>query len=194
MENNSKKIGLYFGTYNPIHIGHLAIAGFILENSDIDELWFVPTPVNPDKVKQTNLDFATRLHLISLSIQNHFKMRVIDIENTLPKPNYTYYTMAVLTEKYPDINFHLIMGEDNFVNIHKWKNFDLIKKHPILVYPRHNVETKLIDTGFDVKMVSAPKMEISSSMIRNQIAQKKDASFYLHEKVWEYISNSNLYS
>ncbi|HEX7868942.1 MAG TPA: nicotinate (nicotinamide) nucleotide adenylyltransferase, partial [Chryseobacterium sp.] len=132
-----KKIGLFFGSFNPIHIGHLILANYILENSDMNELWFVVSPQNPFKEKKSLLNDHNRLEMVELAIKNYPEMRASNIEFSLPTPSYTIDTLTYLKEKHPDYSFSLIMGEDNLESLHKWKNSDLlVKNHHIIVYPR----------------------------------------------------------
>jgi nicotinate-nucleotide adenylyltransferase len=127
---NMKKIGLFFGSFNPIHIGHLILANYILENSDMDELWFVVSPQNPFKDKKSLLKDHNRLDMVQLAVKNYPNMSASNVEFSLPKPSYTIDTLTYLHEKYPDYSFSLIMGEDNLESLHKWKNSDtLIKNH-----------------------------------------------------------------
>ena len=131
------KIGLYFGTFNPIHIGHLIIANHLAEHSDLDQIWMMVTPHNPHKQKSSLLDDYHRLHMVHLATEDYPKIKPSDIEFKLPQPNYTVNTLAHLQEKYPTHEFSLIMGEDNLNSLHKWKNYEVIlHNHDIYVYPR----------------------------------------------------------
>lgn len=192
-----KKIGLYFGTFNPIHVGHLAIANHMVEFSDLDEVWLVVTPHNPLKKKSTLLDNHHRLELVYRATEGYDKLKPSDIEFGLPQPNYTVNTLVYLKEKYPDNYFALIMGEDNLLNFHKWKNHDIIlAENDIYVYPRvkKNKNTQsLFEAHPNVKKVEAPVMEISSTFIRKAIAAQKNIKPLLHTKVWEYIDLMNFY-
>ncbi|MEL4307206.1 nicotinate (nicotinamide) nucleotide adenylyltransferase [Joostella sp. CR20] len=192
-----KKIGLYFGTFNPIHVGHLAIANHLVEFSDLDEVWLVVTPHNPLKKKSTLLDNHHRLEMVYRATEGYEKLKPSDIEFGLPQPNYTVNTLVYLKEKYPDNYFALIMGEDNLKNFHKWKNHDVIlAENDIYVYPRITSEATS-ESPFEaypnVKKVDAPIMEISSTFIRNSIANKKSIKPLLDDKVWEYIDLMNFY-
>ncbi|MEJ4089798.1 nicotinate (nicotinamide) nucleotide adenylyltransferase [Galbibacter orientalis] len=192
-----KKIGLYFGTFNPIHVGHLAIANHMVEFSDLDEVWLVVTPHNPLKKKSTLLDNHHRLELVYRATEGYDKLKPSDIEFGLPQPNYTVNTLVYLKEKYPDNYFALIMGEDNLLNFHKWKNHDIIlAENDIYVYPRvkKNEDTQSsFEAHPNVKKVEAPIMEISSTFIRKAIAAQKNIKPLLNNKVWEYIDLMNFY-
>jgi nicotinate-nucleotide adenylyltransferase len=190
------KIGLYFGTFNPIHIGHLIIANHMAEYSGLDQIWMVVTPHNPLKKKETLLDDYTRLNLVSLAIEDFPKIKASDIEFKLPQPNYTVNTLAHLQDKYPKNEFALIMGEDNLRSLHKWKNFEVIlQNHDLYVYPRITTEAENTDlkTHEKVHFIDAPVVEISSTFIRNSIKDKKNIRPLVPHKVWEYIDHNNLY-
>ncbi|WP_103068909.1 nicotinate (nicotinamide) nucleotide adenylyltransferase [Aquimarina sediminis] len=191
-----KKIGLYFGTFNPIHIGHLAIANHMAEYSDLDELWMVVTPHNPHKKKSSLLDNHHRYEMVYRATQSYPKLKPSDIEFKLPQPNYTVYTLAYLQEKYPEDEFHLIMGEDNLKSFHKWKNYEVIlENHNIYVYPR--IAEGAIETQFNdhpkIHRIQAPIMEISSTFIRKSITDSKNVRPLLPVSVWEYIDEMNFY-
>ncbi|AUC74502.1 nicotinate (nicotinamide) nucleotide adenylyltransferase [Olleya sp. Bg11-27] len=190
------KIGLYFGSFNPIHIGHLIIANQMVENSDLDQIWFVVTPHNPFKKKSSLLDNYQRLEMVYLATKDYDTLKESDIEFNLPQPNYTVNTLAYLTEKYPDKDFSLIMGEDNLKSFHKWKNYQVIlDNHHIYVYPR--ISTGTIETQFDnhpkIHSVEAPIMEISSTLLRNSIKAGKNIKPLLPEHVWAYLDEMNFY-
>ncbi len=189
------KIGLYFGTFNPIHIGHLIIANHIAENSGLEQIWLVVTPLNPLKQKKSLLNDYERLHLVVLATEDYPKLRASDIEFKLTQPNYTVHTLTHLEEKFPQHEFSLIMGEDNLNSLHKWKNHEVILKHyPIFVYPRINSEIKSFSVP-DAKIIiiDAPIIELSSTYIRAAIKQNKSVRPMLPEKVWKYIDENNLY-
>jgi len=190
------KIGLYFGTFNPIHIGHLVIANHLAEYSDLNQIWFVVTPQSPFKVKQSMLDNYQRLEMVYRATKDYDKLKPSDIEFNLPQPNYTVNTLAYLQEKYPKHEFSLIMGEDNLKGLHKWKNYEwLLSHHKIYVYPRLSegvVATKFEDHPH-IQKVDAPIMELSSTFIRNAIKQGKNVKPMLPENVWEYLDEMNFY-
>jgi nicotinate-nucleotide adenylyltransferase len=190
------KVGLYFGTFNPIHIGHLIIANHFAEYSGLDQIWMVVTPHNPLKKKDTLLDDYQRLQLVFLATEEYPKIKPSDIEFKLPQPNYTVNTLAYLQEKYPQYIFSLIMGEDNLKSLHKWKNYDIIlQNYEVYVYPR--ISTELENSKFKnnpkIQFIDAPIVEISSTFIRENIKNKKNVRPLLPEKVWEYIDHNNLY-
>lgn len=190
------KIGLYFGTFNPIHIGHLIIANHLAEHSDLDQIWMVVTPHNPHKKKNTLLDDYHRLEMVHLATENYPKIQPSDIEFKLPQPNYTVNTLAHLQEKFPTHEFSLIMGEDNLNSLHKWKNYDVIlENHNIIVYPRlHSGE---IDEQFvnhpKIQKIEAPIIELSSTFIRESIKSNKNVIPMLPNKVWEYVEHNLFY-
>jgi nicotinate-nucleotide adenylyltransferase len=190
------KIGLYFGTFNPIHIGHLIIANHLAEYSGLDQIWMVVTPHNPLKNKQTLLDDYQRLQLVFLATEDYPKIKPSDIEFKLPQPNYTVNTLAHLQEKYPQHIFSLIMGEDNLKSLHKWKNHEIIlQNHEIYVYPRisSGEDNLTFKNNPKIHVIDAPIVEISSTFIRENIKNKKNVQPLLPSKVWEYIDHNNLY-
>lgn len=190
------KIGLYFGTFNPIHIGHLIIANHMAEHSDLDEIWMVVTPHNPHKKKSSLLDDYHRLHMVHLATEEYSHIKPSDIEFKLPQPNYTVHTLAHLQEKYPSYEFSLIMGEDNLNSLHKWKNYEVIlQNHDIYVYPRLN--SGEMDDQFvnhpKIHRIGAPVIELSSTFIRKNIKTGKNIIPILPPKVWEYIEHNLFY-
>lgn len=194
------KIGLYFGSFNPIHIGHIAIAGYMTEFTAIDEIWFIVSPHNPLKKKETLLDDYQRLHMVNLGIGDNERMRASDIEFRLPVPSYTINTLAYLKEKYPGHNFCLVMGEDNLYTLHKWKNAEeLVKNYEIYVYPRPRSKrpaSAVLDSVLSkstIHHVKAPLMDISGTFIRNGIKKGKNMSYYLPASVWKYIDEMFYY-
>jgi nicotinate-nucleotide adenylyltransferase len=190
------KIGLYFGTYNPIHVGHLIIANHMAEFADLDQVWMVVTPHNPLKKKATLLDDHQRLQMVFLATEDYLKIKPSDIEFKLPQPNYTVNTLVHLHEKYPTHDFSLIMGEDNLKTLHKWKNYEVILDHyDIYVYPRISEEEENIELKAHPKVhiIDAPIVEISSTFIRNSIKEGKNIQPLLPPKVWEYIDHNNFY-
>ena len=190
------KIGLYFGTFNPIHVGHVIIANHLVEYSDLDEVWMVVTPHNPHKKKNSLLANHHRLELVYLALQKYNKIKPSDIEFKLPQPNYTINTLAYINEKYPQHEFSLIMGEDNLKSFHKWKNFELIvDRHSIYVYPRvTDIDDKTTFSSHSkITEVAAPIVEISSSFIRKGIKENKNIRPLLPHKVWEYLDEMNFY-
>ena len=188
------KVGLYFGTYNPIHIGHLAIAGYMLEYSEIDQLWFVVTPQNPFKERSSLLPDYQRLDLVYRAVEKHENMRVSDIEFGLEKPSYTANTLAHLKEKHPDHEFYLIMGADNLATFHKWRNYEFIlENYKILVYPRLAQINQPLMEHKNIQQIDAPIMQIASTFIRKAIKEGKDVSYFLPPEVAAYIDETNFY-
>jgi len=190
------KIGLYFGSFNPIHVGHLIIANHLAEHSDLQQIWLVVTPHNPLKDKKSLLKDQQRLHLVRLAVENYPKLKASDVEFKLSQPNYTVNTLAYLQEKFPNYEFALVMGEDNLKSFHKWKNFEVIKEnHEIYVYPRisSEVSENQIKIDAQIHIINAPIVEITSTAIREGIKFKKNVRPLLPEKVWEYMEHNNLY-
>lgn len=190
------KIGLFFGSFNPIHIGHLIIANHLIEHSDLDKIWFVVTPHSPFKKKSTLLDNYQRLEMVYRATQDYDALSPSDIEFNLPQPNYTINTLVYLGEKHPSYEFSLIMGEDNLKSFHKWKNYELIlENHDIYTYPRISEGT--VETQFDghkkIHHVQAPIMELSSTFIRKSIKDGKNVKPMLPQHVWEYLDEMNFY-
>ena len=190
------KVGLYFGTFNPIHVGHLIIANHIVENSDLDQLWMVVTPHNPLKKKSGLLADYHRLQMVHLATEDYDKIIPSDIEFKLPQPNYTVNTLAHLQEKFPQHQFSLIMGEDNLKSLKKWKNYEFIlNDYQLYVYPR--ISTDEVPEEFlnhpNIHKVNAPIIELSSTFIRNSIKEKKNIKPMLDAKVWEYINHNLFY-
>ncbi|AXT57414.1 nicotinate-nucleotide adenylyltransferase [Aquimarina sp. AD1] len=191
-----KKIGLYFGTFNPIHVGHLAIANHMAEYSDLDEIWMVVTPHNPFKKKSSLLDNIHRLEMVYRATESYPKLKPSDIEFKLPQPNYTVHTLAHLQEKYDNHQFNLIMGEDNLKSFHKWKNYEVIlENHNVYVYPRisEGITDHQFKNHIKIQKVNAPIMEISSTFIRKAISEDKNIRPLLSKEVWEYIDEMNFY-
>lgn len=201
-------IGLYFGTFNPIHVGHLVIANYMADFTDLDQVWLIVSPHNPLKEKSTLLTDLHRLALVKIAIDDNPKLRASDIEFSLPKPSYTATTLAYLKDKYPQHNFALIMGEDNLRTLHKWYNHDVIlKNHKIYVYPRvltvqeedevtginSHVGNDFAEDANVVFCYDAPVMKVSASFVRNAIRDGKDVRYLLTEPVHKYIEEMNFY-
>jgi nicotinate-nucleotide adenylyltransferase len=189
-------IGLYFGSFNPIHVGHLIIANQLVENSDLDEVWLVVTPHNPFKKKQTLLADYQRLEMVYLATKDYTTLKPCDIEFNLPQPNYTINTLTYLQEKHPKHKFSLIMGEDNLKSFYKWKNYErILENHSIYVYPRISEGT--VETQFTghkkIHTIDAPIIELSSTMIRKAIKAGKNVKPLLPKNVWEYLDEMNFY-
>lgn len=189
------KIGLYFGSFNPIHIGHLIIAQHILNHTEIQRLWFVISPHNPLKDKASLANDRDRLHLVQLAIEDNPSMKASDIEFKLPQPSYTIDTLTYIKEKYPRYEFALIMGADNLISLPKWKNYQLlINNYPIYIYKRPNypIESALVQHE-NIHVLDTPLLDISSTWIRQLIKTKKSIRYLVPEKVFEYLESSHLY-
>lgn len=198
----NKKVGLYFGTFNPIHVGHLIIANYMADSTQLDEVWLIVSPQNPLKKKSSLLEDYHRLALVKVAIEDNDKLSVSDIEFSMPKPSYTANTLAYLEEKHPEYVFSLIMGEDNIRTLHKWHNYEhIINSHNIYVYPRllTEGESKLdsalpeIINHKNITLVDAPVMKISASFIRKSIAENKDVRYLLTNPVLKYIEEMHFY-
>ena len=186
-------IGLYFGSFNPIHIGHLIIANHVLNETSINKIWFIVSPQNPLKESKTLLNEFDRLHLVRLATQDDNRIRCSDIEFNLPKPSYTSNTLAFLSEKYPEHKFSIIMGSDSYQNLDKWKNFEtIINNYSIYVYKREGYEIK---KTFDKEAVilNAPIIQISASQIREHIRSAKSIRYLVPEIVREEIESRKFY-
>ncbi|PCI07142.1 MAG: nicotinic acid mononucleotide adenylyltransferase [Flavobacteriaceae bacterium] len=189
-------IGLFFGSFNPIHVGHLIIANHIAENSDLDQVWFVVTPHNPHKKKSTLLDDHHRLQMVNIAVEDYPKLSVSNIEFDLPQPSYTVNTLINIGEKYPQHQFSLIMGEDNLKSFPRWKNYEtILDNHHIYVYPRVADEKAMNELLSHQKIhkIDAPIVEISSTFIRKGIAAQKDIRPLLPQNVWQYLDEMNFY-
>jgi nicotinate-nucleotide adenylyltransferase len=189
------QIGLFFGSFNPIHFGHLAIANYLVEFSELEQVWFVVSPHNPFKNKSHLLGEYHRLELVNRAIDDDQRFRASSIEFNLPKPSYTIDTITYLKEQYPMHDFRMIMGMDQLASFHKWKNSDELREQiGFQVYPRPGCDRhELLDTP-EFELVEAPLMEISSSFIRHSIREGKNISYFLHPAVWKYISEMGFYS
>jgi len=190
------KIGLFFGSFNPIHIGHLIIANYLVEHSDLDEVWFVVTPHNPHKQKKTLLDDHQRLMMVRLAVENYPKLKASNVEFDLLQPNYTVNTLAILQEQFPKNEFVLLMGADNLASFHKWKNYQsILDYYQIIVYPR--ITTKEVSDTFNnhpsIREIKAPIIELSATQIRNDIQHNKNVRPMLPVEVFQYIDEMNFY-
>lgn len=187
------KIGLFFGSFNPVHVGHLIIAETLLNESDLDKIWFVISPQNPFKQKNSLLNEYDRLHLVSLATKNHDKIQASDIEFSLPQPSYTIDTLTHLASNYPKDEFSLIMGADNIESLPKWKNYEtILKYYSIYVYPRPGYQQNFEHPN--IKSVHAPLMELSATKIRELRKLNKSIRFMVTESVENYIIENNLYA
>ena len=192
--NQSMKIGLFFGSFNPVHCGHMVIAGYFSEFTDLDQVWFIVSPHNPLKQKDTLLQDYHRMTLVKIAIGDNRKLKASDIEFKLARPSFTIHTLAHLSEKFPSYKFVLILGSDNLQSFHKWKNYEqILEQFELYVYPRKDLSGGELATHPKVKIIAAPVMEISSTFIREAIKNKKNIRYMLPEKVWEYIDEMNFY-
>jgi nicotinate-nucleotide adenylyltransferase len=188
------KVGLFFGSFNPIHAGHMVLANYMLEFTDLDRIWFVVSPHNPLKNKSSLLHERHRLQMVRIAAEDNNRLKASDAEFKLPQPSYTINTLAYLKEKHPAYDFALIMGADNLATFHKWKNYEeILKYHELYVYPRQGIQPTELFSHKKVKLVPAPQMEISSTMIREGIREKKDLRYFVPANVWEYIQEMHFY-
>jgi nicotinate-nucleotide adenylyltransferase len=188
------KIGLFFGSFNPIHVGHLIIANHMVEFSDLKKIWFVISPHNPLKEKHTLLADHHRLAMVNVAVEDNSKFKASSVEFKLPQPSYTIHTLTYLQEKYPAKKFVLIVGADNLPTFHKWKNYEqILEQYELYVYPRPNTHNHPLMKHPKVKMIDAPLIEISSSFIRTAIKNKQDVKYLLTEKVYEYVKEMHFF-
>lgn len=187
-------IGLFFGSFNPIHLGHLIIAQYALEFTDLDEIWFVISPHNPFKDKKTLLADHHRYYMVNMAMEDLPRLKASNIEFHLPQPSYTINTLTYLHEKYPGKRLVLLTGSDVLPTFHKWKNYEqILRFYELYVYPRPYTEAHPYQDHPKVKFISAPMMDISSSFIRESIAKGKDVSFLLPDKVYRHIMEMHFY-
>jgi nicotinate-nucleotide adenylyltransferase len=190
------KIGLFFGSFNPIHVGHMIIANYMVEFTNLNEVWFVVTPHNPFKKKKTLLSDNHRFQTVMIATEDYSKLKTSNIEFGLAQPNYTINTLTHLHEQFTQHDFSIIMGEDNLHSFHKWKNYKMIlKNHSIYVYPRvfKNKKKSEFQNHPKINFVEAPIVEITSTFIRNAIHSKKDVRAFLPSNVWKYLDEMNFY-
>lgn len=192
------KVGLFFGSFNPIHIGHLIIANTIRGYTELDQVWFVVSPQNPFKSAKSLLSDVDRLRMVELAIEDNFELRVSNVEFSMPKPSYTVDTLAYLKDRYPQHHFSLILGSDNLSHFHKWKNYQEILNHyGMIVYPRPNTDEKKVKEQIknhpNIRMVKAPLIDISATFIRDSIKNNVPIRYLVHDKVAEYIDAKKFY-
>lgn len=188
------KIGLFFGSFNPIHIGHLIIANYMANHTTLDKVWLVVSPQNPLKKYGDLINTYDRLEMAKLATDNSKNIKVSDVELRLPQPSYTIDTLTHLKEKYPEHEFALIMGSDNLGTLHKWKNYKLIlRDYRIYVYPRPGYENAEFASHPSVTITMTPLMELSATFIRKSIAEKKNVQYFVPDPVLEFIESKGLY-
>lgn len=192
-----KKVGLYFGSFNPVHIGHLIIAEYFATQTDLDEVWFIISPQNPLKATSDLAPEAHRLKMVQLAIKGSPYLHASDIEFAMDKPSFTYKTLQALRDTFPKYSFTLIMGQDNMPSFHLWKEYEwILQNFPVRVFPRHNVtmaESPIDWSKYQVQIIAAPQIEISATQIRKQIAAKQSARYLLPDAVIGYIQEHKLY-
>ena len=187
------KVGLYFGSFNPVHVAHLIIANHILNKTDIEKIWFIVSPQNPFKEESGLLNEYHRLHLVRLATEEDIRIKASDIEFTLPKPSYTTATLAYLADKFPEHEFCIIMGSDSFQNLHKWKNYEVIvKNYSLYVYKRPGFEVEN-NIGADLHVLDAPLLQLSSTQLRKYIKEGKSVRYMIPDKVLEEIERGGYY-
>lgn len=188
------KIGLFFGSFNPVHTGHMIIANVMATQTDLQRVWMVVSPQNPLKPKNTLAKDYDRLHLVRLAIGDNPLLRASEVEFALPKPSYTIDTLTYLREKYPQYEFVLIMGGDNLATLHKWKNYELIlRDYDIYLYKRPSTDLGDLATHPRVKIFDAPLLDISATYIRDCLAKGLSIQYLVPDAVYEYLAGSNMY-
>lgn len=188
------KIGLFFGSFNPVHNGHLMLANYLVEYAGLDSLWFVVSPQNPLKDKKSLLRDHHRRDMLEMAVKNDTRFEVCDIEFYMPKPSYTIDTLVRLTERYPNTDFYLVCGMDNLASFRKWKNYQVIlDNYHLLVYPRKGYEGGDLIHHKSVHIVEAPEIEISSTFIRKAVSENKDVRYFMPEKSYKYMIDMNFY-
>lgn len=188
------KVGLFFGSYNPIHIGHLIIANYMANHTELDQVWLVVSPHNPLKEKSDLINMYDRLEMAKLATENAENIRVSDVELKLPQPSYTIDTLAYLHEKYPEHQFSLIMGSDNLVSLKKWKNYELIlRDYHVHIYPRPGYDNHEFADHPSITFTQTPLMELSATFIRKSVKEGKNVQFFVPDDVLKFIEGKNLY-
>ena len=189
-------IGLYFGTFDPIHFGHINIANFLIDNNLIEKVWFVVTPENPEKSSNSLTNFMHRYEMVKIQVKDNNNLLASDIELNLKRPNYTIDSLRYISKTYPDNSFSLIIGEDNFVNFKKWREYkEIMSYYKIYVYPRKTrlkTDMKLIMSN-NIEMIEAPLIDLTSTNIRSKINYKDSAKAFISDSIYIYITTNNLY-
>ena len=190
-----KRIGIYSGSFNPIHFGHTKLAEYLTDNKLVDEVWFLVSPCNPLKKQTELLDEYIRLDMLILAIAQQPIFKASDVEFCMPIPSYSIDTLEFLSNQFADCQFSLVIGSDNALVFDQWKEYtELLKNYPILVYPRTGSDFDLVADKYpEMKLLDSPLYDISSTQIRNSFAQKKDVSQWLHPSVYQFIIENNLY-
>lgn len=188
------KVGLFFGTFNPVHIGHLIIADYFAQNTDVDQVWFVISPQSPFKQKSSLLDEKHRFYMVNIAVEDNPKLKASNIEFHLPKPGYTIDTLTYLKEKYPEHSFVLLMGSDNLESFPKWKNCEaILAEHALYVYKRPGFsETPVVLKG-DIRVFDVPLLDISATYIRTKLKERKSVRYLVPETVWQYLQEMHFY-
>ena len=188
------KVGLFFGSFNPVHTGHMIIANFMAQNSDLDQVWMVVSPHNPLKSKKSLAKDRDRLHLVNLAIGDNLLLKSSDIEFSLPKPSYTIDTLTYLSEKHPDYTFVLIMGGDNLATLHKWKNYEqILSRYEIYIYKRPSYDHGDLEDHPSIKIFDSPLIDISASFIRNMIKEGHSSQYLVPDAVFQYLYDTRMY-
>ncbi len=194
MASEAKHIGLYFGSFNPIHNGHLAIAAYLLKTEKLDEVWFVVSPQSPFKTQEFLLDDEYRYSMVLLAVKGNSRLHACNIEFSMARPSYTIDTLQVLRAKYPSHKFSVIMGADNLESFHKWKKYnEIIGNYKVFVYPRKDTGIKVPASYPNITVIDAPLLDISSTDIRSLIREGKDIQDYVPQQVYEYIKKMGFY-
>ena len=192
-KGNNKNIGLFFGSFNPIHVGHVMIANYMVEFEGMDEVWFIISPQNPFKSKSELLPQEHRLKMVETAVKSFSRIKASDIEFSMPQPSYTINTLNLLTSQHPGYKFHILMGTDNVVNVHRWKEAGtILENYPILVYPRSGYPYDLNELPKNAKVTNAPIVDISSTMLREWIKTGHDVGAFLPPGVFDYIVENKL--
>ena len=188
------RVGLFFGSFNPIHVGHLMLAQYMVNFADVDEVWLVVSPQNPFKQDVELADTQHRLNMARLAVGDNEKIKISEVELSLPKPSYTIDTLRALEKEYPESEFSIIMGADNLIGLNRWKEAEtLLSRYRIIVYPRPGYEAKEPE-GAHIEIVDAPQVDISSTQLRRWIGEGRSVLYFTNDKVIEYFSQNNLYN